>query len=176
MSILVSDWAVHFPDGNSACVQIHEEGSTFRGKLKNEARRIVRLFYNMYPDIDICHGQAQYQNLTKLQAEKWLKGGAYLHGGKDANVRVSIVLYLSLMLCRAEPITLATKDFANYASPSSTRVRIPLPAFTRRFSARSSSKKDSHLLLLRLVCMELNLSLLTQFLDLLLHPRVSVRH
>jgi Domain of unknown function (DUF6532) len=73
-------------------MQIHEEGSTFRGRLKKEARQIVRLFYDMFPDLDLCHGQAEYHSLTGHQAEKWLKDGAYLHGGKDVNVCMSIVL------------------------------------------------------------------------------------
>jgi hypothetical protein len=65
--------------------EVFEEGSTFRGKLKTEARQIARSHYQVNPTRQIC-GQAEYRQEIQANVDALLSAGEFMKGANDDNV------------------------------------------------------------------------------------------
>jgi len=126
-------------------VQVHDEGSTFRGKLKKEARKIVQHCYNLFPDLEGAFGEAEYNGIVARNAKMWLESGAYMRGGKDAHVRCTPMVTgnpsPSLIPIRVGRTISPTQEFANSASIFTTHQQTRLPPFIRILFVINCQKK-----------------------------------
>jgi hypothetical protein len=70
-------------------LQVYQEGSTFRSKLKDMARDIVKNHYSIFSGLEECDNQHEEAASIVNIVKKLLDDGFFLQNGKDANVSVS---------------------------------------------------------------------------------------
>ena len=92
-------------ENSSTHLQVFEEGTTSRGRMKTTARDVVRLFYkdDLYPDLDFCHNSAQLEELVADNVKKLLKDSRF-HIGLKLDAQVNPLLCHSF--CIAHDCTL----------------------------------------------------------------------